>query len=61
MVQRPLQHPLPLRALWFVFVGWWASFLWMMLAWACSVSLLLMPISFWMFNRVPTITTLAAE
>jgi uncharacterized membrane protein YccF (DUF307 family) len=61
MVQRPLQHPLPLRALWFVFVGWWASFVWMMVAWAFGASLILMPISFWMFNRVPTITTLAAE
>ena len=55
------QHPLPLRVLWFLLVGWWASLLWMLMAWAFSASLLLMPIAFWMFNRVPTITTLAAE
>ncbi len=55
------QPALPLRAIWFVLVGWWASLLWMMLAWAFSATLVLMPIGFWMFNRVPTITTLQAE
>ena len=61
LVVRPPQQPLPLRAIWFVLVGWWASLLWMMLAWAFSATLVLMPIGFWMFNRVPTITTLQAE
>ena len=58
---RAPQHPLPLRAIWFLLVGWWASFLWMLMAWVFSASLLLMPIAFWMFNRVPTVTTLRAE
>lgn len=55
------EHPLPLRAIWFLVIGWWASLIWILTAWAFSLTLLLMPISFWMWNRIPTITTLAAE
>lgn len=61
VVRQTVEHPLPLRAIWFMVVGWWASLLWMLVAWAFSASILLLPIAFWMFNRVPTITTLAAE
>ncbi len=60
-VHPQVQQPLPLRAIWFVFIGWWASLLWMMVAWSLCATILLMPIAFWMFDRVPTITTLAAE
>jgi uncharacterized membrane protein YccF (DUF307 family) len=55
------QQPLALRAIWFLLIGWWASLVWSIIAWAFSLTLVLMPISFWMWNRVPTITTLAAE
>lgn len=55
------EHPFVLRALWFIFIGFWASLLWMLLAWAFSASLVLLPIGFWMFDRVPTIATLAQE
>ncbi len=58
---RPAEQPFAIRALWFVFIGWWASFLWMFVGWMLCSTLLLMPIAFWMFDRVPTITTLAAE
>lgn len=58
---RQADHPFVLRALWFIFIGWWASLLWMLLAWGLSATLLLLPIGFWMFDRVPTITTLAQE
>ncbi len=61
MLQLPAEHPFLLRAIWFVAVGWWASLLWMVVAWAFSASIVLMPIAFWMFNRVPTITTLAVD
>lgn len=60
-VRQPAQHPLALRALWFLLIGSWASLLWMLIAWAFSATILLLPIGFWMFERVPTITTLAAE
>lgn len=61
LMQGPEQHPFPLRAIWFLLIGWWASLVWSLIAWAFSLTLILMPISFWMWNRVPTITTLAAE
>lgn len=55
------EQPLALRALWFLFIGWWASLLWMLVAWSLCSTIFLMPIAFWMFDRVPTITTMAAE
>ncbi len=61
--QRPVSPSLPLaiRALWFVFVGWWASLLWSLAAWVFCITILLMPIAFWMYDRVPTVATLAPE
>ena len=60
MLQRP-ELPLPLRALWFLLIGSWASLLWMLAAWWCCATIILMPIAFWMFDRVPTVATLAPE
>lgn len=55
------QHPFLLRALYFLLVGFWLSFVWMLLAWIFLVFTLglALPLSFWMFDRVPAITTLA--
>ena len=61
LVQGAAEQPLALRAIWFLLIGWWASLIWSIIAWVFSLTLVLMPISFWMWNRVPTITTLAAE
>jgi hypothetical protein len=49
------------RALYFLLVGWWASFLWLNLAWALTFLTfgLGLPLAFWMFNRTPAVTTLA--
>ncbi len=58
---RQAGQPLVLRALWFLFIGSWASLLWMLTAWCFCATVILMPIAFWMFDRVPTISTLAAE
>jgi len=60
--QRPLeQNPFLLRALYFLAVGFWFSLVWMLLAWLISLLTLglAFPLSFWMFNRVPAVTTLA--
>lgn len=58
-------HPIPqvnflIRALYFILVGWWLSLIWMILAWLLTgVTLGLgLPIAFWMFDLVPTLTTL---
>lgn len=49
------------RALYFIFIGWWFSALWLLAAWAIAgITLGLgLPIAFWMFDRVPAITTLS--
>ncbi len=49
------------RTLYFILIGWWLSALWLILAWAITgVTLGLgLPIAFWMFDRVPAITTLS--
>jgi len=49
------------RTLYFILIGWWFSALWLLAAWAITgITLGLgLPIAFWMFDRVPAITTLS--
>ena len=49
----------PIRALYFVLVGWWFSAIWLAIAWALCTTVIGLPFGFWMFNRVPAIVTLA--
>ncbi len=55
------QRPFALRALYFVLVGSWASLVWLLIAWALVGATLGLglPLAFWMFDRVPAVTTLA--
>ncbi len=46
------------RALYFVLIGWWLSFVWSNIAWAISLTVIGLPLAIWMFNRLPGITTL---
>jgi uncharacterized membrane protein YccF (DUF307 family) len=48
----------PIRGLWFVLVGWWASAIWMGLAWLIQLTVIGIPISLLMFNRTPFIASL---
>ena len=59
-------QPLPqynffVRAMYFILIGWWLSLVWMILAWLLTgITLGLgLPLAFWMFDRVPALTTLA--
>lgn len=52
------QRPWLGRALYFVVIGWWLSFLWSNVAWAISLTVIGLPLAIWMFNRLPGITTL---
>lgn len=52
------QYPLLVRALYFVFVGWWFSAIWLSVAWLLGSSVILLPISFWMINRAPAVLLL---
>lgn len=47
------QLPLILRILYFLAVGWWFSLLWVHVAYLLSVTIIGLPIGFWMFNRLP--------
>ena len=52
------QLPLWIRAVWFIFVGWWLGALYMTVAWGLCVILITLPIGLWLFNRVGAVMTL---
>jgi uncharacterized membrane protein YccF (DUF307 family) len=52
------QHSFLLRALFFLLIGWWWSAIWMTIAYALCLTLILMPIGLEMFRLVPFMTTL---
>ena len=52
------QRSLVVRAVYFVFVGWWLSLLWAELAAFLSVTIVGLPLAYWMFNRLPYVTSL---
>lgn len=52
------QRPFIVRALWFVLVGWWLSALWIEVAYALCLTIIGLPLGFWMFDLTPTIATL---
>jgi len=52
------QHTLFVRGSYFLFVGWWLSFLWANAAALFALTVIGLPIAFWMFNRLPYVTSL---
>ncbi|MCC7022877.1 MAG: hypothetical protein IT338_08620 [Thermomicrobiales bacterium] len=52
------QRPFLIRAIYFILIGWWLSGLWMALAYAFLVSIIGMPLAFWMYGRIGAVTTL---
>lgn len=52
------QHGFVLRAIYFLLIGWWLSGLWMAAAYLALISIVLIPLAFWMYNRTAAITTL---
>lgn len=52
------QRPFLIRAIYFILIGWWLSGLWMALAYAFLISIVGMPIAFWMYGRIGAVTTL---
>src|SRR5262245_15725663 len=48
----------PVRGLWFILVGWWASAIWMGIAWLIQLTIIGIPIALLMFNRTPFIASL---
>lgn len=51
------QYPFLLRAAFFLLIGWWFSGVWMTLAYIALITILLIPLSFWMYGRIGAVTT----
>ena len=47
-----------IRALWYLFIGWWASALAIVAAYVALFTFIGIPLAFFIFNRLPTILTL---
>ena len=42
------------RALWFVFIGWWLTGIVSAIAWFAMVTIIGLPLGIWLINRIPT-------
>ncbi|MCS6848728.1 MAG: YccF domain-containing protein [Anaerolineae bacterium] len=47
-----------IRAIYFLLIGWWLSAIWMVVAYALCLTIIGLPLGFWMFDLVPTLVTL---
>ncbi|WP_318567858.1 YccF domain-containing protein [Salinigranum marinum] len=52
------QSSLLVRVVYFLFVGWWLSWLWANVAAFFAVTIVGLPVALWMFNRLPYVTSL---
>jgi uncharacterized membrane protein YccF (DUF307 family) len=57
-VQHTDQHSIVVRAVWFLLVGWWASGIWLSIAWLLNVTIIGLPLGIKMINFVPQVVTL---
>ena len=47
-----------IRAIWYLLVGWWLTGIVSALAWLLCLTIIGLPVAFWIFNRIPTVLTL---
>ncbi len=52
------QLPTWQRATYFILVGWWFSALWLLVAWLAGITIVLLPLAFWMYGMSAKLTTL---
>lgn len=59
IVERPVGGPgCLIRAIWFLLVGWWLSGIVVTVAYVFCLTILGLPVGFWLFNRLPVVLTL---
>ena len=46
------------RVVWYLFVGWWLTGIFIVVAYLAAISIIGLPLGFYMFNRIPTVLTL---
>jgi len=51
-------YSLPVRAVWFVVVGWWASGVWTGVAYSLTLTIVGIPLAVWMYNKLPFVVSL---
>ena len=47
-----------IRVVWYLLVGWWLTGFVMGLAWAFGITIIGLPVAFYLVNRIPTVLTL---
>ncbi len=52
------QHSLFVRALYFIFIGWWAGLIWLTIGYFFVLTIIGLPIGLMMLNRLPKVLTL---
>lgn len=50
-----------IRILWFICIGWWASFIVITLAAVANLTIVGIPLGLWLMNRVPQVVTLKLD
>lgn len=46
------------RAVWYLLVGWWLTGILMVIAWVAAITVVGLPLTFYLVNRIPTVLTL---
>jgi uncharacterized membrane protein YccF (DUF307 family) len=49
---------LPVRFIWWLLIGWWASGIVIALAWLALVTIIGIPLGIWLINHLPSVLTL---
>jgi uncharacterized membrane protein YccF (DUF307 family) len=52
------QYSIPVRAVWFLLVGWWASGIWTGVAYTLTLSIVGIPLAVWMYGKLPFVVSL---
>lgn len=50
--------PFIVRVLWFIFIGWELTGVWILIAWLLNLTIIGLPVGLWMLDRVPQVLTL---